>query len=274
MASLSMNQMTTYRWSFEEDLQHYAAAGFGAIGVWRHKLSDFGEEKGAELIREHGLQVSSLAWAGGFTGGDGRTLQESLEDALDAVRVAAELQATALLIHTGSRAGHTHNHARRLVKSALAEVANFAGERGVLLAVEPMHPGCAADWTFVTTLAEALDLVADVDSPALKIALDTYHLCHEGVPAIDHPEVLEQIAIVQLGDAKLPPAGDEQNRCRLGEGCIPLSDIVSRLVRSGYRGFWEIELLGEDVESSDYCELLAESHRVALQYFGADRKIA
>jgi sugar phosphate isomerase/epimerase len=274
MAALSMNEITTFRWSLEEDVQHYAAAGFAALGVWRHKLSDFGEEKGAELIRDHGLQVSSLAWAGGFTGSDGRSHRESIEDALEAVRTAAELHASTLLVHTGARAGHTHNHARRLVKAALSEVAQLAGEHGVTLAIEPMHAGCAADWTFVTSWAEALDLVTEVDSPALKIVLDTYHLCHAGLPAVDHPEVLEQIAIIQLGDAKLPPDGGEQNRCRLGAGCIPLAEIVPRLVRCGYRGFWEIELLGEDVETTDYVELLVESRRVALEYFGAERQIA
>src|SRR5262245_62293382 len=48
MARLSMNEMTTFRWSFEEDVAQYAAAGFSALGVWRQKLSDFGEETGIE----------------------------------------------------------------------------------------------------------------------------------------------------------------------------------------------------------------------------------
>src|SRR5690349_19331128 len=38
MARLSMNELTTYRWSFEEDLRHYAAAGYEGIGVWREKI--------------------------------------------------------------------------------------------------------------------------------------------------------------------------------------------------------------------------------------------
>ena len=93
MARISMNELTTYRWSFEEDVQQYAKAGFDAIAVWRHKLSDFGEEKGAELIAESGLKVSSLLWAGGFTGSDGRSHKESVEDAHDAIRLAANLGA-------------------------------------------------------------------------------------------------------------------------------------------------------------------------------------
>src|SRR5437868_1367486 len=105
MDRLSMNELTTYRWSFEEDVRNYAAAGFSAIGVWRQKLSDFGEERGAELLLESGLEVSSLLWAGGFTGSDGRSYRESLQDAEESVRLAAGLHAGCLILFTGSRAG-------------------------------------------------------------------------------------------------------------------------------------------------------------------------
>src|SRR5690606_15449974 len=140
MKQLSMNELTTYRWSFEEDVHQYAAAGMAAIGVWRHKLSDFGETKGAELLREHGLAVSSLLWAGGFTGSDGRSHKDSIEDALDAVRLAAQLESATRIVHTGPRAGHPHNHARRLVRSGLVDVAQYAEGPGVTLAPEPVRP--------------------------------------------------------------------------------------------------------------------------------------
>ncbi|MCE9527052.1 MAG: hypothetical protein K8R36_13470 [Planctomycetales bacterium] len=60
MAGLAMCELTTYRWSFEEDVEHYAAAGIEGIGIWRHKLSDYGERHGRELLAEHRLKVSSL----------------------------------------------------------------------------------------------------------------------------------------------------------------------------------------------------------------------
>ena len=68
MARLSINELTTYRWSFEEDVAAFQSAGVPAIGVWRQKLSDYGEAKGAELLVESGLAVSNLLGAGGFTG--------------------------------------------------------------------------------------------------------------------------------------------------------------------------------------------------------------
>jgi sugar phosphate isomerase/epimerase len=272
MTQLAVNELTTYRWSLEEDVQQYKAAGISAIGVWRHKLSDCGEEKGAELIREAALRVSSLSWAGGFTGSDGRSHRESVEDAIEAVRLAAELDAGCLILHTGSRAGHTHNHARRLVKSALTEVGRVAAEAGVALALEPMHPGCAGDWTFITSLEQSLELISDIDLPALRIVFDTYHLCQDDCLPLS-PATVDKIALVQLGDARRPPDG-EQNRCRLGTGKIPLADVVGRLTSAGYSGDWEIELLGEDVETADYSDLLSHAKQAARAWFGGARKIA
>lgn len=273
MYRLSINELTTYRWSFEEDVEHYSAAGFDAIGVWRHKLSDYGDERGADLLREHGLAVSSLSWAGGFTGSDGRSHKDSIEDALEAVRLAATLGASALVVHTGARAGHTHNHAKRLVKLALAEVARLAEDYGVAIGVEPMHPACCADWTYLTSLADAQELLAEVASPALKLVLDTYHICQDTLPAFDDRALVEQIALVQLGDSRVPPAG-EQNRCRLGEGTLPLGEAISQLLRAGYRGYWEIELLGEDVETTDYTELLSQTKQAMQDWLEPGRKIA
>ena len=81
------------------------AAGIRGIGVWRQKLADYGEEKGVELLAESGLEVSNLLWAGGFTGSDGRTLRESVNDALEAIRLAADLRAGCLVVYSGGRAG-------------------------------------------------------------------------------------------------------------------------------------------------------------------------
>jgi len=74
-------------------------------------------------------------------------------------------------------------------------------------------------------------------------------------------ELVPHIALVQLGDVKEPPQG-EQNRCRLGEGTVPLREIVGGLSAAGYDGYYEIELLGEDVEADDYASLLSHSKRV------------
>jgi sugar phosphate isomerase/epimerase len=273
MARLSMNELTTFRWSFEQDVAHYVAAGITAIGVWRRKLSDFGEDKGVELLAESGLAVSNLLWAGGFTGSDGRNVRDSIDDAADAIRLAADLRAGCLVVYSGSRHGHTYNHARRLVSDALEELLPLAAERDVTLAIEPMHTGCAAEWTFLTSLDDGLALVEQFDSPRLRLAFDTYHLGSEPRLVERLAEAAQQIAVVHLGDGKSPPVY-EQNRTRLGEGAIPLKEIVAALASAGFDGYYDVELMGEEIEDSDYCELLEHSKQAYATLVGRTARVA
>jgi sugar phosphate isomerase/epimerase len=255
MAILSVNETTTFRWSFEEDVVRYAAEGIPAIGVWRQKLSDCGPAHGRKLLDQHRMKVSHLLWAGGFTGSDGRSFRESLEDAREAVQAAAVLGAPTLIVYPGARSGHTHRHALRLLFEALKQLVPLADELNVDLALEPMHPGCGAEWTFLTLLDDVLCAVEDFGNPRVKLVFDTYHLGHDKEIFKHIPRLARQIALVQLGDARQPPRG-EQNRCRLGEGRLPIKEIVAALKASGYDGYYDVELFGEELESADYHSLL------------------
>ncbi len=269
MAYISMNELTTYRWSFEEDVQRYAKTGFDAIAVWRHKLSDFGDEKGAELLADCGLRVSSLLWAGGFTGSDGRSFKESVEDAHEAVRLAARLQAACLIVHSGPRAGHTHNHARRLLNNALSDLLPYAQQQGVVLALEPMHVKCAHQWTFLTSVEETVALIEGIGHPQLKIAFDAYSFGLDSGTVNSLASLVPHLAVVQLGDARQDPDG-EQERCPLGAGVIPLEKIVLSLTEAGYDGYFEIKLMGQEIETADYLELLRASHQTVTRLVNAE----
>ena len=142
--------------------------------------------------------------------------------------------------------------------SALKELVPLAEELGVVMALEPMHPGCAARCTFLNNLDDALGIIDAVARPQVKLLLDTYHLGQDPGLVERIPQIADEIALVQLGDAKCPPHG-EQNRCRLGDGVVPLRSLVRALRAAGYDGFFDVELLGEDVEALDYDGLLAHA---------------
>jgi sugar phosphate isomerase/epimerase len=256
MAGLAICELTTYRWSFEEDVQHYAAAGMEGIGIWRQKLSDFGEQQGRKLLAEHPLKVSSLFWAGGFTGSGDQSHEEGIEDACDALRLAATLNAGCLIVHSGARAMHTQNHVRRLLLLALDKLLPLAEQLQVAVALEPMPAVAGVDWTFLNSLNAAAELAARYNTPALRLVLDTYYWGLDPELEARLPQIVPHLALVQLADSKSPPTR-EPNRCRLGEGQIPLTSILRALDQAGYRGNYEVELLGEEIETSNYGELLA-----------------
>ncbi len=255
MNILAISQLSTLRWSFQEDAEAYAARGFTGIGVYRPKLEDFGIDRAIELLAETSLQVTSLSWVGGFTGSDGRGYEDAVVDALNAVRDAANLRAETLIVLAGGRNNHIRNHARRTLCDALKEIAGVAEDFGVRLSLEPIHPGCGEEWSFVNDLQSTLDIIETVASPQLGVVLDTYHVGMDEEVVRWLPDVIPHLHLVQLGDAKHSPLG-EMNRCLLGEGCVPLRTILETLVEHHYQGPLEVELIGEDVEPLSYDEVL------------------
>lgn len=265
MAQLSINELTTYRWSFEEDVAHFKDAGFSAVGVWRQKLAEFGEEKGVELLAESGLKVSNLLWCGGFTGSDGRTFREGLEDAREAIDLAGQMQADCLIAYTGARGGHTHNHARRLIRDAFKELLPQARERGVTLAVEPMHPQAAGECTFLTCFDETMQLLEAIADPAFKLCFDTYHLGFGNDWERKIRCAAPHIAVVHVADGKTP-SESEQARTRLGEGDVPLRAMISVLRDCGFDGYFDVELVGTGYEPAAYPDLVRHSRATLAEW--------
>lgn len=258
MPQLSMNEVTTFRWSFREDVENYQQAGYRSIGVWRYKLIDWGEERAVDLLAESRLSVSNLLWAGGFTGSDGRTAQESLDDAADALRLAAAIQAGCLVVYPGGRNNHTYRHAGRLLRTALEELLPLAEAVEVPLAIQPKHAACATDWSFLTDPDSVLELIHEFSSPYLTLAYDTYHF-----PLVERQqdllaEVAPHVSIVHLGDRRRPP-NIERDRCPLGCGRLPLAETVATLIEAGYTGPFDVKLMGQEIERCDYWRLLGQS---------------
>ncbi len=254
MQRLSVNQLTTLAWDLDDEAIAYHKEGFRALGLWRPKLSQFGEERTAELFRELGISVSSLSWAGGFTGSNGWSFLDSLDDARAAIKAAAMVGAECLNVVSGPRSGHTDRHARRLITQALTILAPEAAEAGVTLALQPMHPDFARSWTFVRSLDETLEIIGNADQ-SIKIAFDVYHLWNERRLISRIHELAQKVAVVQLCDAW---HGHRGGRRMLGDGEIPLSAIVQAFDEAGYAGYYELTTWSRLLWRQDYCELLRE----------------
>src|ERR1041384_609046 len=95
---LSLNQITTNRWSLAEALEGCLRAQVPAIGIWRHKIAEVGLTEARRLVRDAGLPVSSVCRGGMFPAATAAERAERIEDNRRAIDQAAELGADTLVL--------------------------------------------------------------------------------------------------------------------------------------------------------------------------------
>ncbi len=247
--TFSMNQATTLRWSFEEDVVRYRLAEIDTMGVWLPKLLEYGEERGLKWLFENGMSVSTLSYAGGFTGAFGHELDDVLEETRDLIHLAGTLRARSLVVVTGPINNHITKHATRLVTDSLKQLADEAADNDLTLSLMPMRKVFCRDWTFLHRLDETLAILDRVNHPAVKLAFDVYHLCPEKGLLQRLPELVSRIGVVQVSDAS-PTGTSEYDRVLPGEGILPVAGILNGLIDAGYRGCVDYQIWSESLWQS------------------------
>jgi len=261
---LSLSELTTRRWSLTEEVERVRALHYDALGLWRPKVAAIGTVAAAQCIRQSGLTVSSLSFIGGFTGTNGLSYSDAIADARDALADAEQLGAENLIVVTGTRNGHTIRHSRRLLVEALGELAEDAAARGVRLCVLPMHSYFARTWTYLNSLDETLDLLDRISHPAVALAFDCYQLQQEPDLVARIPELVPVTGIVQISDAQRPPAA-AADRCCPGEGSIPLGEIIRAFQRSGFAGYYDVQVWSPACWTGDYSRIATAGRETLLR---------
>lgn len=145
------------------------------IGLLRKTLWKYGVTAVVRSLQAHRVGVSSLCWAGGFTGSAHFSYREAVEDGCEAIAEAAAVGAETLIIAPGSRSGHTVRHARRTVLAGLQELAGCALAYQVRLAVLVASPPPRAEWSLLHHLEDAQEFLDAVDSPLVGLACPLPH---------------------------------------------------------------------------------------------------
>jgi len=254
---LSISEVTTLHSSFESDVATYSAAGLGGIGVWESKIAGRDPNEVADVISAAGLRVSNLVPDGNSVFPNALYPQPAdpgeRADALCAKLPAfAVLHPESIVIVTGNVPGRDSAELRRRCVSELRRVAEQAGELGLTVGFEPMHPSCEEDFSFITSLRAAADMVADIDHPAVGILFDTWH-AGQGPDAVDELKaVLELIVAVHIADV-VAPARSWVDRKFPGEGVLPIEEFVRVLDGGGFQGSYDVELFSDDGAFGNHC---------------------
>ncbi|MER5882628.1 sugar phosphate isomerase/epimerase family protein [Streptomyces sp. NPDC001941] len=233
--------------------------GVPGVGLWRDPVRAYGVEAAAKLVRDAGLAVTTLCRGGFFTRGP-----RSDADNRDAVDEAAALGTDTLVLVSGGLApgGRDLADARATIADGIARLAPYAGERGVRLAVEPLHPMYAADRCAVSTLDQALEIAERFPAEQVGVVVDTYHVWWDDLApaAVARAGRAGRIASFQLADWTVPlPAGVLNGRGQLGDGCVDLRAWRRLVDAAGYTGPVEVELFNEGLWAREGREVLAET---------------
>jgi len=263
---LSISALSSYQWTFEEDLALWRELGTGWAGLIGAKL---GEDLDAGLARlaAAGIRASTMI-AGGFD----LARPESWEATRAALHPMIDAMAThgghSLYITPGRTTFAPWGAVLETFADAVAPSAAHARARGLRLAFEPSQRG---DVSFVNTVRDAIDVA---ERTGLGIVVDFGNCWMER----DFREVMRaaapHIALVQVGDVPVgavrgpgqPPPG---GRVPFGEGDLPIERMLRDVTDAGYEGPIELELPGPQGEAEGYAPFIRRGAEKASVLFAA-----
>ena len=236
---LGVCQNTLRSGDLAQDVEWAARAGLTGLGVMTATLESLSPQEARRVIRDGGLEVSSYESSGRFL----PPAQEpsSIELGKKRIEEAAELGSPNLLVTTGPALDISYEEADKRSVDWLSKMAGLAGQAGVRLMLEPVHP-IMHRLSHVHRLRHALDIVAHVES--VGVVVDTGHLWWDKDFIADFTANVDAIATVQIDDVPGEALQEYRYaRCKLGEGDIPLRSLLPAMDAAGYKGYYEIEII-------------------------------
>lgn len=233
---------------FEKLAPHVKSLGFDWIEAPLESLDDLDYARGAEIVKEHGLGVSTCAAMGpdrDLIHLDPAIRESGMAYLRGAIDATAALGATNLVGPLYSAVGRTwqmtaDERARDtdILVENLAALAAYAHDRGVRLGVEPLN---RFETSFINLASQVIEVVDRVGSPACGIMLDTFHMNIEEKSLGD--------AIRAAGPRLIHLHACENDRGAPGSGNVQWQDVRQGLKDIGYDGPVVIESFTAKVKS-------------------------
>ncbi|MGH8995149.1 MAG: sugar phosphate isomerase/epimerase family protein, partial [Acidimicrobiales bacterium] len=237
---LSVNAICSMNQSLEDDLALWATLGIDNVGLISPKLEVAGWEASREAVLDAGLRVSSMS-----------CYRDGIADSLE---FAASIGTPVLYIVAGTAGSTPWEEAATKFCEELAPFVTRAKEVGVVLSVEPTNP-LRTDVSFVHCVRDAVDLARMAD---MGVTVDFYSCWYErGIDELIRKHI-DLVALVQISDYKLGTF-DMPNRCAVGDGEVPVERLMGTVLDAGYRGPFDLEILGPRIEEEGYRAPIARS---------------
>jgi sugar phosphate isomerase/epimerase len=247
----SISQISTFAASFEDDLRAYTDAGADGIGVWEIKLPDGGDAGALEALQDSGLGSASAVPAIPsilpLPQLEGPSDPRERVDAIcGSLHRLAPFRPTGIVCLTGSGVGRDPAEARRIVVDGLREIAAEAESVGLRVALEPYQREGGEDWTIVSSIPEAVELIeAAGDAPSLGILFDVWHLWNTETLLDDIAREHHRFVGVHVNDYRTPTRG-WADRVMPGEGAADVPAILGALDEAGWDSYYDLEIFSDN----------------------------
>lgn len=236
-------------WPLTEALAFAAGVGYEAVEIAPFTLGgapgELSRQRRAQIRDQaaaHGLGITGLHWLLAGAAGvhaavaDPEVARRTLDYLRDLTGLCADLGGRVLVFGSPAQrstpAGADPAQARARIASTLRAWSAMAADCGMTICLEALPP---AETDQITTTAEAVAMVEEIGSPAVRLVLDVKSMCSEDTP------VGEQIALaapylayVQVNDA---------SRRGPGLGDTDFVPILRALAQAGYAGDVSVEAL-------------------------------
>lgn len=206
-----------------------------------------------KLCAENFLTVAMLSACGNFTMADDDERAAQVREMKKWIDIAVFMGAPCVRFFIGSPAEITEGGAERSAKviAAVREFCDYAGERGIFMALEN-HGACTADFI--------LKLLSDVDHPWFKLNLDIGNFPPAGAPGEEAYRSIERclpFAVIMHGKFYKTDANGAATD-------YDWERILTMVEAAGFNGFISVEYEGESADETGQVEKIVKNLRKLL----------
>ena len=237
-SAISINTLCLGAGNFGQHVSQVARLGVSAISPTLEEVLEYGATASAKVLADSGLRVATLTHRA-FAFAAPREAQAARERLDETITVAACIGAQSITLTTGGRGTMTWSDAAERFAAEITPCDQRAREVGVTLSLEPTSH-LYAEASIAHRLRDTIDLARRA---GISVGIDLFACwfdadIEDAISATGPLCALVQVSDYVYGDRGLP--------CRAvpGDGVIPLDRLIPLIAKTGYRGFYDLEVIG------------------------------
>ena len=267
-SKLCVHTLTNKPWDLRQCVENYSAAGIKGITIWRNVLENQNLNEAKKLLDNHNMNVVSVARGGFFPSTEKKKREQSINDNLFAIEQAAAVGAPVIVLVCGADGRQSLEKSRDQIKEGIIKILPKAKAAGVKLAIEPLHPMYAGDRSAINTLAQANQMVEEINSEFIGVAVDVYHLWWDNNLQQEIKRCGENNSLFafHVCDWNVPTTDFLNDRGLMGDGCINIKEIRGWVEKAGFNGYNEVEIFSDKYWATNQNEYLEKIKKAYLDY--------